>query len=175
VVAKTVLPENAAMSQIRAVLKEMDPLIPIAESRSLRDVWSSSMSQEQLLLTLLGAFGSLALLLATVGVYTVVAQAARRRSREIGIRVALGATDRNVMSLVFNRGIAVVGAGLAIGLGIALAVSRVIASQLYEVEPSDPVTLSVVVLVLGGVALFACFIPARRAARGQPLETLRSE
>jgi putative ABC transport system permease protein len=160
---------------IRAVLEEMDPLIPIAETETLRDVWSRSMAGEEFVLKLLGLFGLVALLLASVGVYGVTAQAARRRTREIGIRMALGAGAPDVLRLMLRHGLVVIGLGLAAGMGVSVFAMRALSSMLYGVEPTDPGTLATVVFLLGGVALLACYVPARRATVVDPVRSLRAE
>jgi len=163
------------MPTIRSVLAEMDPLIPIARSESLREVWRRSMEREAFLLKLLGAFGVVALLLATVGVYGVTAQGARRRTQEIGIRMALGAEAPDVLRLMLRQGLTVIGLGLAIGLVGAVLGGRVLSSLLFGVEATDPVTLGLVAGLLGLVAVLACYVPARRATRLDPVSSLRAE
>jgi len=160
---------------IRAVLGEMDPLLPIAQTETLRDVWSRSMASEEFVLKLLGLFGLVALLLASVGVYGVTAQAARRRTQEIGIRMALGAAAPDVLRLMLRHGLVVIGLGLATGLAISIFATRALSSMLYGVEPTDPATLATVVFLLGGVALLACYLPARRATVVDPVRSLRAE
>jgi len=160
---------------VRAVLHEIDPLIPIARVRPLDAVRAESMARERLVLTLLGVFGVVALLLAAVGVYAVTARAARRRTQEIGIRLALGARGADVMGLMLRHGVGVVALGLVAGVLAALVATRALASLLYGVEPTDPATLGAVVALLGGVAIAACYIPARRATAVDPLTSLRSE
>ncbi len=139
----------------REVLHEMDPLIPLGAVRPIREVWRESMAQQAFILTLLGAFGAMALLLAAVGVYGVTAQAARKRTQEIGIRMALGAGASDVVGLMLRQGLAVVALGLAAGLAVALLATRAIATFLYGVEPTDPATLVSVVALLAGVAAVA--------------------
>jgi putative ABC transport system permease protein len=160
---------------VRDVLRELDPRIPLAEALPLRDVWAESMKGDRFILTLLGAFGAAALLLATVGVYGVTAQAARRRTQEIGIRMALGARRRDVLGIMFRQGLVVVGAGLVVGLGATLLATRALASLLYGIEPTDPATLASVVALLTVVALTACYLPARRATAVDPVDSLRAE
>ena len=133
------------------------------------------MAREEFVLTLLGAFGVVALLLATVGVYGVTAQAARRRTQEIGIRMALGAGSAEVVGMMLRQGARVVGVGLVVGLAVALVSTRALSSLLYGVEPTDPGTLAAVVALLGGVALLACYVPARRATAVDPVSSLRAE
>lgn len=163
------------VATVRDVMREADPLIPFQEIRPLREVWQSSMAQERFILAILVAFGVLALLLSIVGVYTVAAQAARRRSHELGVRMALGAARGDVIRLVLSRGAWVVGGGVVAGLVLAVAVSGALSAQLYAIEPTDPLTLTSVVLILSTVGLAACYLPARRATRIDPVESLRSE
>jgi putative ABC transport system permease protein len=166
---------GVAIDAARAVLREMDPLIPVTSARALRDVWRASMARDEFILTLLGAFGALALVLAAVGVYGVTAQAARRRTREIGIRVALGAEGGRVVGMMLFQGMTVVAVGLALGVAVALGATRVMSSLLYGVEPTDAPTLVSVVALLAGVAAAACYLPARRATAVDPVRSLRSE
>lgn len=165
----------SATSAVRAALAEIDPLVPVAEVKPLREVWRSSMARWEFLLTLLGAFAVTALLLATVGVYGVTAQAARKRTHEIGIRIALGARGHEVLALVLRQGLRVVGIGLAIGLGLSLLATRAIGAFLYGVRPTDPMTLSAVAVLLAVVAAAACLVPARRAASVDPAASLRDD
>ena len=128
-----------------------------------------------MLLGLLGVFGLVALILAAVGVYAVTAQAARKRTQEIGIRMALGAAAPQVLRLMLRQGLGVVGIGLAAGMMGTLLLSRTVTSIVFGVEPTDPATLLTVMAFLGGVATLACWLPARRATRADPLRSLRSE
>lgn len=139
----------------------------------MRKVWEESMAPETFILTLLSVFGVVALSLAAVGVYGVAAQAARQRTREIGIRVALGAGRPEVVGLMLRRSLVMVGIGLAAGLAVALVAARALGSVLYGVAPNDPLTLAGVVALLAAVAGVACWLPARWAARLDPVRTLR--
>jgi ABC-type antimicrobial peptide transport system permease subunit len=163
------------MPGVRAVLAEMDPLIPIARTESMTEVWRRSMAREAFLLKLLSVFGAVALLLATVGVYGVTAQAARRRTQEIGIRMALGARGRDVLRLMLGHGLVVIGLGLFLGVMGASLGARALQSLLFGVEATDPATLVAVAGLLGFVAVVACYVPARRATRLDPVSSLRSE
>jgi len=174
-VVRTTGDPTAATAAVRDALAEMDPLIPIAEVQSLRDVWRSSMAREEFLLTLLGVFAVSALLLAAVGVYGVTAQAARKRTHEIGIRLALGAGGGDVLRLILAQGLAVVGIGLVVGVATAMVATRAIGTFLYGVEPTDPLTLGVVVVLLTVVAAVACYVPARRATAVDPAASLRAD
>ena len=124
---------------------------------------------------LTATMGFLGLILAVVGIYSVVSYAAVQRTQEIGIRMAMGAAPQDILKMVLRQGLGVVGIGLALGLVIALAGTRVIASLFLGIKPTDPLTFIVVVLSLTGIALFACWIPAYRATRIDPLVALRYE
>jgi putative ABC transport system permease protein len=124
---------------------------------------------------LLGAFSLLALLLAVVGIYGVLAYSVAQRTHEIGIRMALGAEAGDVLRMVLRRTLALAATGIAIGAAAALAATRVLAKFLFEVKPSDPATFVTVAALLAGVAVLASWVPARRAARVDPVEALRYE
>jgi len=126
-------------------------------------------------MAVLAGFAGAALLLAAIGLYGVMAFAVTQRTREIGVRIALGAQRRDVLRMVMRRGLLLTGAGLVIGLAAALALGRFVGSLLYGVTPADPLTLVTVALVLTGVASVAAYLPARRAARVQPMVALRAE
>jgi ABC-type antimicrobial peptide transport system permease subunit len=130
---------------------------------------------KQRYVTMLGAFALAATILAAIGIYGVVAYAVAQRTREIGIRMALGATSREIIQSVGRQAVALIATGLVFGLAGSLAVTRLIASQLWGVTPTDPATFAGVTLLLVLVALMACFIPARRAMRVDPTVALRSE
>lgn len=164
-----------AVPTVRTTLRELDPLIPIATLRTLEEVRRSSMKRQYGVLGMLGAFGILALFLATVGVYAVAAQSARQRTREIGIRLALGAAPPDILRLVLRRGVAALTLGLGLGLAVTLAATRALSSLLYGVNATDPTTLAAVALVLLGVGTAACWIPARQAARLDPVMSLKME
>ncbi len=166
---------ESALPAVKSVLEEMDPLVPLGQVKTMPEVWRASMARESFLLILLGAFGALALVLAAVGVYGVTSQAARRRTQEIGIRMALGARASEVVRLMLREGMTVVALGLAAGLVAALLSTRALGAILYGVAPTDPTTLTAVVALLAAVALAACWIPARKATGVDPVRSLRSE
>ena len=175
IVVRTEADPVSALPVVRATLRELDPLIPIAAVRPIREVWQDSMARERMLLGLLGVFGLVALILAAVGVYAVTAQAARKRTQEIGIRMALGAAAPQVLRLMLRQALGVVAIGLAAGMIGTLLLSQTVTSIVFGVEPTDPATLLTVMAFLGGVATLACWLPAWRATRADPLRSLRSE
>lgn len=160
---------------IRAELRALDPNLAMAGVQTAERMIAGSVALPRFLTTSLVAFGLLALLLAGIGIYGVVAYAVGQRTRELGIRVALGAERRDVLGLVMGQGLAFVGAGLAIGLVAALALGHAIRGLLFQVPPQDPLTLLVVPVALAAVAALATYVPARRATRVDPVIALRDE
>jgi predicted permease len=173
-VRATISPENLAEA-IRRQVKEMDPNVPLANVRTMNEVISRSVWQPRLYTILFGVFAGLALLLAAVGIYGVMAYSVAQRTHEIGIRLALGAQRRDVLRLVVGQGMKLVAAGTVIGMTGALALSRLMRSLLYEISPTDSVTFGSVATLLGIIALLACYIPARRAAKVDPLIAMRTD
>jgi putative ABC transport system permease protein len=139
------------------------------------DVIAKSLSSQRFVLYLLASFAGLALLLAAVGIYGVLSYTVRRRVREIGIRIALGATNSDVLKLVVTDGMKPILLGVVIGLAAALALSRLVASLIFGVRPTDPLTFAAVSLLLIAVGILANTVPAYRATRIEPLRTLRDE
>jgi ABC-type antimicrobial peptide transport system permease subunit len=133
------------------------------------------MTQERLLAQLCAFFGALALLLASVGLYGVLSYSIARRTNEIGIRMALGAQRRTVLGMVLRETLVVVAVGIAIGVPVAFALTRLVSSKLYGLKATDPLTITVASLVLAAVAMLAGYLPARRASRVDPLIALRYE
>ncbi|MEP6691988.1 MAG: ABC transporter permease [Gemmatimonadaceae bacterium] len=162
----------AMISAARAAVHDLRPDVP-PRVRTIESVVSSSLADRRFMLLLVGAFGVAALLLATLGVYSVISFLVTQRRQEIGIRVALGAQTRDVMGLVLRQGAGLALAGIAVGAVAALALTRLLSGFLYGVSATDPVAFGGVVLLLTAVALVATFIPARRATAVDPMETLR--
>jgi len=161
-------------SEARRILQELDPAIP-TRFRTFSHIYSASLGSRRFNLILIGFFGIAALLLATAGVFGVMAYSVSRRTREIGVRVALGAGSREVLGMILGQGLRTVFVGVAIGLAGALALTRTVESLLFGVTATDPLTFAGVVLLLVAAALLACFIPARRATRVDPMVALRCE
>ena len=160
---------------VRREVQALDQNLPVTNLQSMSDVLSSSLFAARMGALLLAIFGSLALVLAAVGLYGVMSYTVARRTREIGIRMALGARTGNVLRLVLKEGMALVGGGVVAGLGVAAAVTRLLTSFLYGISPLDVVTFAAIPLVLGFVALLATYLPARRATKVDPMIALRYE
>jgi ABC-type antimicrobial peptide transport system permease subunit len=153
----------------------IDPAVPLLRARTIEEQVDSSIVQERLMATLASFFGALALLLASVGLYGVISYLVTRRTREIGIRLALGAPRASVFRLVMGDAAALVGIGAATGIGAAIGLSGLVRSLLYGVSPQDPATVAAGVVVLFLVAALAVLAPVRRALRIHPSEALRYE
>jgi putative ABC transport system permease protein len=172
-VVRTAGPPHAFVEPIRRAIQAVDPELPVANPQSLEDLVAASVAQRRLVLAVLGFFATSALLLAGIGLYGVVACTVSQRTREIGIRMAVGAPRRAVLGLFLRQGARLTGLGIVLGLLGALALTRLLASQLYGVEPTDPATFATVAGLLLAVALGASFLPARRAAAVDPIHALR--
>jgi ABC-type antimicrobial peptide transport system permease subunit len=160
---------------VRRALYELDPAIPLVGARTLDDVFADMIAWRRLLLVLVSSFALLALLLSTLGVYSVMAYNVGARQREFGIRTALGARASSVLTLVLRQGMTMALLGTAIGLMLAAWVTSALTGLLVGVAPRDPMTFVAIALVLLAVSAIACLIPARRATRADPVEALRAE
>jgi putative ABC transport system permease protein len=160
---------------VRAAVHEIDPALPIFGMQTMSDTVADSLARPRFLSLLLGAFSVIALALAAVGIYGVMAYSVSQRTQEIGVRVALGARSSDVMKMVLGQGTKLAAVGVGIGLVGAFALTRVMSTLLFEVSVTDPVTFAAVVALLAIVALLACYIPARRATKVDPLIALRCE
>jgi ABC-type antimicrobial peptide transport system permease subunit len=167
-------PTSIAAS-VRPAIHEVDKNLPVTSITTLSEQVNESLNKEHLIARLSSFFGILALVLACVGLYGVLAYGVARRTNEIGIRMALGADQMRVLWMVLRESLALVGVGVAVGLLMAFAATRFISSQLYGVKPTDPATITAVTIVLAAVAVFAGYIPARRATKVDPLVALRYE
>jgi predicted permease len=166
---------RSAFRSIRAILRKADPTLPITYFRTLDEQIDRSLNTERMLSTLSSSFGTLALLLSLVGLYGVMSFVVTQRTREIGIRLALGATRHSTVWLVLSDALVMIAVGTAVALPCVWALGRLVASQLYDVKPTDPVTILGAILVLCSTALCAALIPARRASAVNPTDALRFE
>jgi ABC-type antimicrobial peptide transport system permease subunit len=166
---------DAAASEVRQAITQVDATLPVSTVQSLRKQVESNFDEERIAAQLIGFFSGLALLLACVGLYGIVAQGVARRTNEIGVRMALGAQPRAILGMVFRDTSILVLAGLAVGLPAAFGATRLISSQLYGVGSADPLSFAAAIIILAAVSALAGFLPARRAARVDPIVALRYE
>jgi putative ABC transport system permease protein len=174
-VVRTRRDAEALMHAAKEAIWAEDPLQAFYQTTTMEQLVAESVRPQRFSLTLLGAFAALALVLAAAGIFGVMSFTAEQRKREIGIRIALGARGRDILRLLVGEGMALALLGIALGLCSALGLSRFLSSLLHGVEPTDPPTLAAVCALLGAVALAACYLPARRALRNDPISVLRIE
>jgi len=175
IMVKTTVPPNTIVADMRRAVAAVDPNLPIDNVLTMEERFGVVNQRPRFSMALLSTFAALALLLAAVGVYGVTAHSVSVRTKEIGIRMALGAEPERVASLVLREGLKLVTFGVLLGVAGALALTRVLQSQLFEVSPTDPLTFVLTALILISIGAAACYLPARRATRVDPLKTLRSE
>ena len=164
-----------ALPAIQQRLRSLEPQLLLLDAHTLEDIASESVRDTRLVLWLLGLFAAIALTLAAVGIYGVTAYVVRQRTREIGARVALGATPTRILGMVVGDGLALAGLGVAIGLAATFAVMKLIAAMLFGVSATDPASMAAAATVMVLVAAAACLIPAMRAARVDPMIALRAD
>jgi predicted permease len=173
-------PANS-IAAVRNAIRELDPKIPLADVQTLNDYFSFGLFPFRILAVLLGGCGLMALLLATLGIYGIISYSVAQRTRELGIRMALGALQRDILRMVIRQGMTLVIVGMGIGLLLSLALTRLLTSSLLELElplpvsSTDPLTFTILTVLLALVATVACFVPARRATKIDPIEALRYE
>ena len=172
---RTFMPPEQAFNMIRRTVAQLDPNLPIYDMRTLESTIDDSLMNERLVAGLSALFGALATLLAVIGLYGVMAYTVEQRTREIGIRVALGAQRGNVVWLVMKEVVVMIAAGFGIGLPAAWFSSKLVAALLYGIQPGDPLSIGAAMIVLAAIAVLAGYIPAARAARVDPLRALRYE
>ena len=175
VVVRSSTPFETVAPALQQIARSMDARLPVVNLRPMAEVFAESMARPRFLMTLLVAFAVLALLLAAIGTYGVLSYLVSERRQEIGIRMALGAERGTLLGMVMKHGLTLAFAGLLIGLAGAIGVTRLMQTLLFNVRPADPATMVAVAVVIAGVALVACYVPARRATRVDPLNALRAE
>jgi len=166
---------SALLPALRTAGHDVDPELELWDPQTMDEILDEPLAQPRLGALLMSSFGIVALLLAAIGLFGVMAALVRDRTREIGIRMALGATSRRVLRDVLGRAATIVGIGAGVGLLVALASSRVLTAMLFRVSPTDPISLGVACVVLLGVAAAAAYLPARRATSIEPVEALRAD
>jgi predicted permease len=171
----TTASKEAIVPMLRATLSNIDPQLPLANIQTLEEVVRESTAARRFTVLLLGAFAALALILALVGIYGVMAYSVSRQTAEIGVRMALGASPGSVLRLILLGGLRPVAVGMAVGLAASLVLSRFIASLLFGVTPRDPITYATVAVLLLATAVIACIVPARQALRIDVVSALRAE
>jgi len=172
---RTRINPTAVAASIRSVVSQMDSNLPVFNVHTQAELIDRLLFQERMIAKLAGFFGILALVLACIGLYGLLSYEVSRRTREIGIRMALGAQRRGVLGLVVGQGIVLATTGAMVGIGVALGVTRYLKSMLYDIHANDPATIVGVAILLTLVAVAACYIPARRAMRVDPMVALRYE
>jgi putative ABC transport system permease protein len=175
VLIRTSLNPLSLRHSVEEALQQSNPNMPMGQSRTMEEVFSRSIAFQRFLMTLLGVFAGLALALAAVGIYGVMSYSVNERTHEVGIRMALGASRRGVLLLVIRNGLRLTVAGLAFGVAASLGLTRLMGGLLFGVKPTDPTTFVAVTFLLTAVALLASYIPARRAAKVDPMVALRYE
>ncbi len=168
-------PPAGMATDLREAVWALDANMPVSQVATLESVFATSIAPQRFISLLLGAFAALALVLAAVGIYGVMAFMVSQRTREIGVRMALGARPNDVLASVMSRGLLLTGLGVVVGLLAAVGAGRALSTLLFSVSPVDPITLVSVVTLLSAAAMFACYWPARRATRVDPIITLRAE
>ncbi len=174
-VARTEGDPRSMIAPLRKEFQEMDPTLPLYDIKTLTEHMKIPLFPARMAANVLGSFGVLALVLAAIGIYGVMSYVVAGRTREIGLRMALGAQLRHVRKLILGQGMMLASIGLAVGLAIVFILARFLTSMLYDVSPTDPITFITITFLLATVALVACYIPARRAARVDPMVALREE
>jgi putative ABC transport system permease protein len=174
-VIRTKVPVAGVVEDVKKQVWSLDSQIPVSSIQSMDDLLAVSVAQERFNMLLLGSFAALAVALAGVGIYGMVAYRMNQRTHEIGVYIALGAQRRDVLRLVMKDGMKLGLLGIVLGLAGAIALTRVMVSLLFDVKPTDPATLIGVALLLAAVAMLACYIPARRALSIHPMTALRHE
>jgi ABC-type antimicrobial peptide transport system permease subunit len=161
--------------QLRAAIRNVDSSVAVSNVRPMTEVLEAALASRRFSLLLIGSFAGAALFLAAAGLYAVISYGIQQRTREIGVRLALGATRGGILGMIFKEGALLLGAGVVIGLAAALLLARLVASQMYGISEYDPVSFAIVSLLLGMISLVACWIASRRTLNVDPVVALRCE
>jgi predicted permease len=173
IVVRSTLPEQTLAQEIQQAVRAQDPTLPIVRLRTMDQVFSDSAARPRFLAELLAIFAALALALAAIGTYGILSYSVSERTKEIGIHMALGATRGSVLGMILSQGMRLTVIGLVTGLIASFGLTRLLQAQLFNVKPTDPMTLTVVTVFIAAIALVACYVPAQRATRVDPMVTLR--
>ncbi|HEY6228189.1 MAG TPA: FtsX-like permease family protein, partial [Verrucomicrobiae bacterium] len=174
-VVRSSLPPASLIPSVRAVLEKSDPDLPTGQYQMVTEIVDKAASPKRLMTELLGLFSLLALLLAAIGIYGVLSYTVSQRRQEMGIRLAIGSPVSGIFKLILSQGMRLAFIGVLMGISISLAIGRMLSSLLYEVSATDPATFTLNALLLTAIALLACWIPAHRASRTDPMIALRAE
>jgi ABC-type antimicrobial peptide transport system permease subunit len=166
---------QSLLADVRQAVWSMNPNLPLANVRTLQEIYDKSLARTSFILVMLAIAGAMALLIGLVGIYGVISYAVSQRQREIGTRIAVGAQQSDVMRLIVSEGMSLILIGLGLGLALSLASTRFLSSLLFGVTVTDPLTFAGVIILLALVALAACYVPARQATRIDPMIALRYE
>ncbi len=175
VILRTGVDPMNVLPSVRGIFQELDPALPLSQVTTIEEAFADSLDSPRYLTVLVSAFAAVALFLSIIGIYGVLSYFVQQHTKDIGIRLALGGGPSNVLRMIVGQGMRLVGVGVAVGVGGALVLTRYMSSLLFEVGATDPLTFAAVSAVMLGVALLACFLPARRAAGMDPARTLREE
>ena len=173
VVVRSSLPEEALAQEIQQAVRAQDPTLPIVKLRTMDQVFADSAARPRFLAELLAIFAGLALALAAIGTYGILSYSVSERTKEIGIHMALGATRGSVLGMILGQGMRLTIVGLVAGLAASFGLTRLLQAQLFNVKPTDPATLTAVAVFIAVIAFIACYVPAQRATRVDPMITLR--
>ena len=170
---RSTLPEQSLAQAIQSAVRAQDPTLPVVKLRTMEQVFSDAASRPRFLAQLLGIFAALALALAAIGTYGILSYSVSERTKEIGIHMALGATRGSVLGMILGQGMRLTTIGLVAGLAASFGLTRLLQAQLFNVKPTDPATLTAVTIFIAVIAFIACYVPAQRATRVDPMVTLR--
>jgi len=175
VMVRTASDPTSLLAPVRNEMRALNKDVPVFSVQTVTERIGGQLAADRMIAVLLSIFGAAALLLAAIGIYGVMGYSVAQRTHEIGIRIALGAEQRDILKLIVGQGLTLILIGAGLGLALALALTRVVENLLFDVSATDPLTFGVVVLLLMAVALLACYLPARRAMKVDPLVALRYE